>query len=203
MHWTTRFVSTLTMIGVGIVNFADNGRTLAYNIDLPAVKSAPYKEAPVAYVSSPDFVPIPNNISDEDRTCLAQNIYFEAKNQSIKGQIAVGIVTLRRVASSKFPDDICGVTRYTHFVTETGFPIKHKCHFSWYCDGKPDTPVEMRAWQEAQNIANALLSKESGIIDFTGGADHYHADYIEPPEWTNQMVRVAQIQNHIFYTTSL
>lgn len=200
MDATTRFVTTLTILGAAVISFADSFRVIEKDIALPERKSVPYVEPVMQYASLPnDTVPVPENVSEEDRQCLALNIYFEAKNQSISGQLAVGIVTLRRAAQDEFPDDVCGVTRFTHYVTETGLPERHRCHFSWYCDGKPDRPVDLRAWDQAQVLADALLSKESAIVDFTGGADHYHADYIEPPYWTANMVRVAQIQNHIFY----
>ena len=41
--------------------------------------------------------------------CMALNIYHEAKNQSMLGQIAVGQVVMNRVADSRFPDNVCDV----------------------------------------------------------------------------------------------
>lgn len=203
MYW--RIAAIISVIVAGAVKIHTTPDTIAYAIDLPAQKGktvsmiASYESTE----SEPNFLSLPASITPQDRDCLARNIYFEAKNQSISGQMAVGVVTLKRVESNKFPDDICGVVKFTHHKYASGFPVKHKCHFSWYCDGKTDKPADRRAWTVAQNVADALLSKESGITDMTNGADHYHADYIDPPRWTQNMVKVAQIDNHIFYTTAL
>ena len=50
---------------------------------------------------------------DRQRTCLAQNIYFEAGNQPFSGKLAVANVVLNRVESSQFPDTICEVVKQT------------------------------------------------------------------------------------------
>jgi len=38
------------------------------------------------------------------------------------------------------------------------------------------------------------------MFDFTQGATHYHADYVNP-KWTKQknMTKIVQIDTHIFY----
>ena len=41
--------------------------------------------------------------------CMAFNIYHEANNQSMLGQIAVGQVVMNRVASPSFPNTVCEV----------------------------------------------------------------------------------------------
>ncbi len=148
----------------------------------------------------PKYVVAPASFTPEDEECLAHNIYFEAKNQNLKGQFAVGIVTLNRVADPKFPNTICGAVKHSRVkAADNGLPARHKCQFSWYCDGLPDRPYEMDAYQQAQAIASALLDRDAAYHDFTEGADHYHADYIEPPYWTTAMYKVAQVDNHIFY----
>ena len=126
-----------------------------------------------------------NIYSDEEKMCLAKNIYFEAKNQSLKGQIAVALVTMNRVRSSAHPDTVCGVV-YDHQ------------QFSWYWDGKSDRPRHQPSWDEAVMIADAILDPEAMYADFTYGSDHYHADYVDP-YWSEHYVRVVQIETHIFY----
>jgi len=141
--------------------------------------------------------------SEEDRVCLANNIYFEGRSESTAGQIAIGAVTIKRVIDRAFPNTICGVVKQTRRKLPNGLSVLHKCQFSWYCDGKPDTPTEKQAYIKAQLIADMLLSKDSLIIDPTNGADHYHADYVAPPVWTQKMVEVAKIDTHVFYTSPL
>ena len=65
--------------------------------------------------------------------CLALNIYFEARSEPIQGQIAIAEVTLNRVASANFPNDVCSVVLQDN---------NSGCQFSWWCDGKSDEPRE-------------------------------------------------------------
>ena len=73
--------------------------------------------------------------------CLALNTYHEAKNQSLVGQIATAQVVMNRVEDDRFPSTVCEVvkqdpTRPSWEDPEKEYPIKHRCQFSWYCDGK-------------------------------------------------------------------
>jgi len=83
-----------------------------------------------------------------DTHCLAQNIYFEAGNQPLAGQIAVANVVLNRVEHDKFPDSICGVVYQTKEwrTSWTGktIPKLGMCQFSWFCDGKSDKPKDSK-----------------------------------------------------------
>lgn len=123
--------------------------------------------------------------TEDDFRCLALNIYFEAYEESLKGQLAVGLVTLNRVRSPYFPNSVCGVV------------YQHK-QFSWYWDGKSDRPKYPKKYETAMLLASSLLDKESKIYDYTYGSDHYHADYVDP-RWRYNMQRVVKIDTHIFY----
>ena len=70
--------------------------------------------------------------------CMALNIYHEAKNQSMLGQVAVGQVVMNRVEDSRFPDNVCDVVTQAVTYKGTDKPVLHKCQFSWYCDGHKD-----------------------------------------------------------------
>ena len=72
--------------------------------------------------------------------CMALNIYHEAKNQSMLGQIAVGQVVMNRVEDTRFPDNVCDVVTQAVTYKGTDKPVLHKCQFSWYCDGQKDEP---------------------------------------------------------------
>ena len=63
-------------------------------------------------------------------TCLAKNIYFEARNEPFAGQFAVALVTLNRVSDTTFPDTICKVVNQG-IHTADGFPKRDRCQFSW------------------------------------------------------------------------
>ena len=73
-------------------------------------------------------------------TCLAMAVYHEARGEEPDAQLA---------AHPDFPDTVCGV------VTEHRSPVSRPwaCQFSFYCDGKSDTPHNAKAWQTAQQIA--------------------------------------------------
>jgi len=146
--------------------------------------------------------------------CMARNIYFEANNQSKAGQVAVARVVVNRVNDTRFPNTVCGVitegpireswkTRKDPNLAEEDriyYPRKHKCQFSWYCDGKADnipSQENNHAWQLAQDIAFSVLvyNKYAGIVE---GATHYHADYVDP-EWNKTITLITKVDDHIFY----
>ena len=85
--------------------------------------------------------------------CLSRNIYFESLNQSVMGQMAVAHVTLNRVKLNRYPDSLCGVVTDSK-KNDKGEVKKHACQFSWYCDGKDDTPKNMssKRRQRTRNI---------------------------------------------------
>ncbi|MGF1639850.1 MAG: cell wall hydrolase [Rhodospirillales bacterium] len=122
--------------------------------------------------------------------CLALNIYHEARSEPALGQFAVAAVTLNRVAAAAFPDSICAV------VQQGGEDRLHRCQFSWWCDGKSDTPTNERAWAKARFVAYTVLFFDPP--DPTHGALWYHADYVDP-HWASAFTRMAKIGRHIFY----
>jgi len=127
---------------------------------------------------------------EEEIDCLALNIYFEARGEPIDGQIAVGHVVLNRVADSRYPNKICEV------VKQGGPKPKHKCQFSWWCDGRSDRPRDVKAWKESQELARVIFWGYSE--DPTGGALWYHADYTHPA-WGRKLARGPKIGRHHFY----
>ena len=139
--------------------------------------------------------------SDEDITWLAKNVYFEARNQGIAGQLAVAHVTLNRAADRRYPNNVKDVV--TQGLTRNSwrdgkpFPLLHKCQFSWYCDGKPDTITNWKVFNKIKKIMFTFTSNSS-IIDITEGATHYHADYVYP-DWADTKLKTIEIEDHIFY----
>ena len=131
--------------------------------------------------------------------CMALNMYHEAKNQPFIGQVAVAQVIVNRVYDERFPDTVCDVVKQGEYYTWNKLiPIKHRCQFSWYCDGKSDNPKELTSVDKAQWVAWLVLNGH--VFDFTRGATHYHADYVNP-KWNrhDEVERIVQIDNHIFY----
>ena len=137
--------------------------------------------------------------------CLAQNIYFESRDQSVKGQIAVALVTINRVKSKRFPNTVCRVIHQASRY-KSGKPKRNKCQFSWYCDGLVDVPKEKLAWKISMLIARAMVKQpgvpmhfgQMAMDDFVHGATHYHNLDVNP-YWNRKMLKVVTIGNHIFW----
>ena len=133
----------------------------------------------------------------QELECMSMNIYFEAALESTAGKLAVAQVTLNRVKSRHFPNTVCSVVKQGRHH-ESGFPVRDRCQFSWYCDGKHDTPSMGKMWGESQKVAIYVL-ENAKLLDITDGATHYHADYIENPRWAIARHKTMQIDTHIFY----
>ncbi len=123
--------------------------------------------------------------------CLAQNIYFEARGEPMVGKIAVGHVVLNRAADRRWPRQVCSV------IKQGGYKQRHRCQFSWWCDGRSDKPVNRAAWKESLHVAK--LIKQGFANDPTNGALWYHAVNVRPV-WTKTLTRYALIGQHVFYT---
>jgi hypothetical protein len=121
----------------------------------------------------------------EEHVCLAKNIYFEARNETLKGQLAIALVTLNRLQESRWSKEVCGV-------------VYDNKQFSWYSDGLSDRPRNNYSYDSVALVASAILSTETAMYDFTFGSTHYHADYVDP-YWSQYLVRKAKIDTHIFY----
>jgi len=135
---------------------------------------------------------------ENDYHCLASNIYWESRNQSLGGKLAVGQVVMNRVDNKKFPSNICKVVKQTKFYPSGKIDL-HDCQFSWYCDGKSDTPVEheMKHYEDAFELAVKMI--EDRPVDITEGSTHYHNDKVIP-YWADSLERKTRIDNHIFYS---
>ena len=142
--------------------------------------------------------------------CLVENIYFESKGESMRGKIAVGVVTLNRLKDPRYPKTICEVVKQgpvreswktrqdsTLAADQRLYnPIRHRCQFSWWCDGYKERIKYDENWIDSVRAAkSALTGKYDDLVD---GATHYHAVYVTP-EWANRLRFIVQIDNHKFY----
>ena len=133
----------------------------------------------------------------EALVCLALNVYHEARDQPFIGQVAVAQVVMNRVDDWRYPDTVCEVVKQgPTYSWKPDYPIRNRCQFSWYCDGKSDKPRDAYAYQMAQNIAHGVYY--GNLDDFVEGATHYHATYVQP-EWAETKTKTVQIDDHIFY----
>ena len=129
--------------------------------------------------------------------CLSLNIYYEARNQPLRGQMAVAEVVLNRVEDDRFPDTICEVVMEgPTYSWKPDFPVRHRCQFSWYCDGKSDTPLEFEAWNTSVMVAENLLANVPPRL--LEGATYYHATDVNP-SWAKEKIFIKRIGDHLFY----
>lgn len=178
--------------------------TYALNITTHAATRAYVKQSEeylkqVAYVKQNKYLQHVNSVFFKtELSCLTKNIYFEAGNQNTKGKLAVGLVTVNRIASDKFPDTICEVVKQKDNVRVNKRRWRWICQFSWFCDGKSDKPdIKSQEWKASKVLANTILGKEN-VPDITKGALYYHADYVNP-FWRKKMIFIAKIYDHLFY----
>jgi len=128
--------------------------------------------------------------------CLAENIYFEAGHEPKLGQVAVAFVTINRVKSGRFENDICGVVKQK---------IQNVCQFSWWCEERPKaiatskvlTNGQNKVYNDVRNVALHVYANYEKLEDPSKGALFYHADYVKPG-WRN-MEYLTTIGRHLFY----
>ncbi|MHA7871909.1 MAG: cell wall hydrolase [Hyphococcus sp.] len=125
----------------------------------------------------------------EERTCLAQAIYYEARSEPRIGQLAVADVVLNRVASPLYPNSICEVV-FQGSERRTG------CQFSFTCDGSMQARLNQRKWKGSEELAGAILAGVRAPV--SRNATHYHANYVSP-HWARKLTPTATIGTHKFY----
>lgn len=131
-----------------------------------------------------------NPVDQRQLACLQQNIYWEARNQSIQGQTAVAWVTLNRVWDKRWPNTICEV-------------VYQPAQFSWTLDTKTDRttprPNETDAWETAQIIANSVIVLHAQAKnDPTKSSVYFHTTDIRP-SWANNQQQTVILEDHVFY----
>ena len=124
------------------------------------------------------------------KKCLAEAVYFEARGEAVRGQIAVAQVVMNRAFSGYYPTTVCGVvfqSKYRHSV----------CQFTFACEVNTENIREPDMWERAKKIATAMLD---GLIWLpeVGKSTHYHAYYVRP-SWVSEMKRMYKFGVHTFY----
>jgi N-acetylmuramoyl-L-alanine amidase len=121
---------------------------------------------------------------DEQTNCLATAVYFEARGESLEGQLAVARVVMNRAASDRYPPDRCSV-------------VKQPYQFSFVRHGEfPQADTNSDAWRKAEAIAE--LAAANIVPSVAPNVLWYHADYVNP-SWGHRLNMVEKIGAHIFY----
>jgi spore germination cell wall hydrolase CwlJ-like protein len=122
--------------------------------------------------------------------CLAEAVYFEARGEAVRGQIAVAQVVMNRTFSGRYPTTVCGVVyqnKHRHYA----------CQFTFACDNNPDVIREPEMWERARKIAKAMLDGQIWLPE-VAKSTHYHAYYVRP-SWVSEMTKMYRFGVHTFY----
>jgi spore germination cell wall hydrolase CwlJ-like protein len=123
---------------------------------------------------------------DSEELCLAKAVYFEARGETLDGQLAVAQVVLNRASSGVYPPTVCGV-------------VTQPAQFSFVHGGAMPPPDKTSdCWHKALAIAD-IATKHLASTVVASNVLWYHASYVSPA-WGRQHVRVTQIGTHIFYS---
>lgn len=134
--------------------------------------------------------PVSMSVSKKQLNCLSQAVYFEARGEAYRGQVAVAQVVMNRVNHRLYPNTICAVV----------FQNQHRrnaCQFSFACDGAPERVNDKKSWKQAEEIARKVTGGSTYLTE-VANATHYHASYVYP-HWAKRMKRVTKIGLHRFY----
>ena len=154
--------------------------------------------------------------------CMAQNVYFEARDESMIGKIAIAHVVMNRIESKDFPNTVCKVVKqgpireswktrkYPNLPKEERvyWPRRDRCQFSWYCDGHRDMlwvtykdgtiiAQNMTAWRDSIHTALFVMNGK-WKMDPTDGATFYYNPNIANPAWAGKYKETAVFGNHRF-----
>jgi len=151
----------------------------AVEADQGDLDSTPVKASTLAAMVAAQ--PQPGELSRE-LNCLAGAIYFEAKSESLAGQLAVGRVIVARSKSGRFPNSYCGV-------------VFQPSQFSFVRgSAMPSIPRASKQWKNA--VAVAQIAHANSWHSPVEGALFFHASYVSPG-W--HLTRLGRVDNHVFY----
>jgi spore germination cell wall hydrolase CwlJ-like protein len=189
-------VAGAAMADVGPMNRGDVARALHGATQVqPVLATLPAPDLSAAALGMPPaeglteawLVAQPAPQGDAEWQCLTEALYFEARGESLEGQIAVAEVILNRVDSPLYPRTVCGV------VKQRG---GGGCQFSYVCDGRKDRMREKASADLAGRIARAMLDGAPRLL--TDGATHFHTRAVRPG-WSRRFDQTASIGAHVFY----
>jgi spore germination cell wall hydrolase CwlJ-like protein len=185
MYWRIGDKGALIFVGTLLSVFAVLGSIIFFAYTRPT-------PANVAYVESSQREA--RHKRALELRCLAENVFFEARGESIRGQLAVAEVTMNRTRSPYFPHSVCEVVHETRWDAIRGRQV---AHFSWTeIEDFRAQPREGPAWEQAEKVAQAAYDATYSPI--VPGALFYHATRIHP-DWAKTQRFIETIGNHSFY----
>ena len=176
--------TTAAVLGNGTVVQSQPARSVTMNLTQSIARQAAwlYKGGWPLYALVDKFAT--NAPLDEQTNCLATAVYFEARGESVEGQLAVARVVMNRAGSGRYPTDWCSV-------------VKQPAQFSFVRNGQfPQADTDCQAWRRAEAVAELAVAN---IVPSLGNdVLWYHADYVAP-SWGQRLNVAQKIGAHIFY----
>jgi spore germination cell wall hydrolase CwlJ-like protein len=168
---------------------ARGSATLFESADARAMMVQAVLRGPSGAATPEQTAPAEPQIDARQHACLSQAIYYEARGEAQRGQVAVAEVIINRVRSNAYPNSICGVV-FQGSHRSTG------CQFTFTCDGSLGQRPRGRAWDRAQRVATAVMLGYTRPM--TQGATHYHTHAVNPV-WNSGLVETVNVGSHVFY----
>jgi spore germination cell wall hydrolase CwlJ-like protein len=123
---------------------------------------------------------------DAETNCLATAVYFEARGESVDGQLAVARVVMNRAASGKYPPSWCATVTQPYQFSFVNPRTQQLPAPNYNCD----------AWRKAEAVAR--LAAANIVPSVSTDVLWYHADYVSP-SWRRNLTEARKIGQHIFY----
>lgn len=131
--------------------------------------------------ASCEHQPVPTVAQANEFCCMLKNIYHEARGDSVEGMQAVALVTLNRAKQQD--KTVCDV-------------VYQRKQFSWTMMPKLLRKPMTDNYDAVHRVASAAMSDK--LVDFTGGATHYHTKKVKP-YWAKALDKIGSVGAHIFY----
>jgi len=179
-------LTSAALDAISAVDGTDDNSGQPWPISVPERLAYARANAPVTEFKTP----VSRKVSDKQLSCLATAIYFEARGEAYRGQVAVAQVVMNRVNHTLYPNTICGVVYQNQ-------SRRNACQFSFACDGIPERVTDKKSWAQAEEIAEKVTNGSIYLTE-VANATHYHASYVSP-RWAPRMSRLTTIGLHKFY----
>lgn len=168
---------------------ADQTKVAAEGEEAEALNDAlPFAKGPVETALPFYITDTSMTNSEKALRCMTQAVYYEAGFEPVAGRYAVAQVILNRMRHPAFPKSVCGVIYQGS--------SRPGCQFSFACDGSLIRAPSAKAWVEARQVAENVLT--GTVTSTVGMATHYHANYVSP-YWAPKLHKITQMGAHIFY----
>lgn len=131
------------------------------------------------------------SFSEKEINCVAKNVYYEARGESISGQDAIIQVTFNRWLYSPHPQNLCQIVYKRN---------SNGCQFSWVCNKSLIKPnIHTKLWKDIELATRKILHYGNCYCGISQRVYYYH-NLNSHPKWARLKIRIARIGHHVFYS---